>query len=207
MRAGAGILEGISIMSDQAWDLDLTGKKSGDLDTLAGKAPNGWYRVHLVGVSDSSEDGAKILEFQVSHGSLKGFKFKQWLENPRFQESSDKIERAKNKAAVYARRLGLIDDSSDGKTVQRAFGTAVGTEKEYVVRYETRHGEKKDFSGIAGFGYDFYPIGHAKMPAEAYTACGLPVPANAPKEGAGKRGGGDTPAPATAPAVDPKVVW
>ncbi|HZZ79640.1 MAG TPA: hypothetical protein VFE62_14060 [Gemmataceae bacterium] len=193
-------------MSDQAWDLDLTGKKSGELDMAAGKAPNGWYRVHLIGVADDNDSGAKILEFQICHGPVKGFKFRQYLENPKYMDSSEKIERAKNKAAVYARRLGLIDETADGKSVQRAFSAALSHEKEYVVKYETRQGEKKEFSGIAGFGYEFYPIGHAKMPAEAYAAVGLPVPANAPKEAASKSGGGAAPA-ATAQAVDSKMVW
>jgi len=190
--------------TDIPWDLDFTGTTTRDADLNEGKLPDGWYRAKLEKVTDNQQNGAKELEFRVCHGPLTGCTFTERLQNPGLATETDKAEFAHKKLKCYGSRLGLVDESADGKKVQRAFGTVIG--KEVVVRLETTLSKKdnKHYQNVANFGFDFYHVGHPKMPAEAYTATGLPVPAGAPTAAAKPAAGTNATAPAAPPVKTPE---
>ena len=172
-------------MPDAAWDLDYSGTSPKQADMNAGKIPDGWYRCVLKDVHDEQTDGSKVLTMKVCHGPMSGCEHRERLWNPQF---SDKPDKAKALVNAYAARLGLVGEDAAGRQVKTAFSGAIG--KEVCVRLVTRKGEKGEFQNIGDFGFDLYMAGHAKMPAEAYVACGLPVPPHAPKgsDGGGKGG-------------------
>lgn len=193
--------------NDAAWDLDFGGTTTEAVDLDNSAIPDGWYRGKLIGVKDDNENGAKILEFQIIHGTLTGRKVREWLNNPKFQNSPGGIEFAKKKANCFAKRLGLVDSAADGKTVQRSYSAAIG--KEMLFKLTTKKGEKKDFQGMD---FDCYPPGHPSVKADVYAHVGLVAPPEAPKGTASETSKATkqdvVPAtPAKSPEEMAKMVW
>ena len=138
----------------------------------------------------SQEDGAMKLKFRITHGAFNGAKHTERINNPKYVTSPMGIEMAKKKSTCYASRFGLVDESANGKTVTVNWKKIVG--RECVFKLHTRP-DKKTGNEYQNIEFDVFVPGHPKLPAAAYQAVGLPVPANAPK---GKSEKNETAAPA-----------
>lgn len=108
-----------------AWNLDFTGTTTKDADLSHAVMADGWYRFKITEVEDNLKTGAKMFELGIVYGPLVGRKIRQRLGNPQFL-SEDARKFAIQLAQCWASRLGLVNESANGKIVPVEWEKAKG---------------------------------------------------------------------------------
>ena len=136
-------------------ELDLSDMSEEDVER-SGRVPPGWYRTVVDDVSENDISGAVSVSYKVSAGPWKGAVIFDYLTDPESAADDDKAKKAKQRLAMFCKRLGLIKKDDFGHAVSVSLTEAIGKEcyvKASLNKYKDNQGQDKenirpDFAGI-----------------------------------------------------------
>jgi hypothetical protein len=176
--------------------LDLRNKDEESVERSDSVTP-GWHLAELIDIFDDANKPNTVFRFKVLAGECEGLIVRYWLPDPDCVDE-DKRKRAENRAALIAKRLGLLDAADYGQAeVEKSWLDALHTQ---VFLHVTK---AKD-SNFVGISYDgVFPLDYDKLPKEFPE--GLKQycrPKGAVAAGGTGQGRKDRPAAIAAPAED-----
>jgi hypothetical protein len=188
------------------FNVNLTGMKPEDLDGGA-YLPAGWYKATVSDVAEDNESAATVITYQVLGGKHDGRTIKDRITNPNYQDDDKKRELSVRRAAMMAKRLGILTDEQISQgDVDLEFNNAMGREVLIHVesrKYTDKSGNEKEAIGLTFDGV--YPLVapiHDKVPDAVIAEFGLPPRPAKPKATRGGKVAAAAASTQAAPAVD-----
>lgn len=136
----------------------------------------GWY---LVDVEDTHEDdktGARVMKYRIVKGAstdaYNGLFISDYIHDPELSKTPDKKEMSLRRAKGMAKRLGVIDDSVKGQTLEPDWLKPLGTQVVLKLKEGATDGKPSGYMNVDFMGV--YQLTNSEIPDAIRKALALP---------------------------------